>query len=536
MDTIYINENVNTFDVKEHSKVNYAPLTNTDLIIPEGYIAVRFNKSNTSSYGVVLDETICETVKNLYPSIYWILAGDSTIYLFFKMVEGIEVNIGEPVLTVGGFYVNYITDKISIILGNSDENNKEIYESFDENLSNTEFLPDLFYPLHSNKNVNLIGLTKHDERYSKLKNHLLNISKEYIISDIQSVMAFINNTLFFDPLKDVQIKNLSTSIEVKKNRDEKHKFKNLVLIKLSDVEETNVSWIFEPYIPLGNVVAIIGDPGCGKSYFSLYLASILSQGKNADFKNATSNENGLKEPVNILILNGEDVSSIIRKRVSLLGGNINRMFILDENATRFYLDDITELETIISSYEIKLVLIDPIQSYMPSKSNMDSVQSVRSSLTPLIEIASQYECTFILIMHKNKNSKNKDIYRGLGSIDFIGLSRSVLSVEKKDNKTYVKQLKNSMGPLGEPIVFEITDNGITFVEDEAEKEKDNKYLYSKKIIEDALSDNKKVESVIMLQLAKDNNIPDRMLSRIKKELNIKDHQENKKHHWYIEPT
>jgi RecA-family ATPase len=46
----------------------------------------------------------------------------------------------------------------------------------------------------------------------------------------------------------------------------------------SDIESRPVSWLFEPYLPLGTVTIIIGNGGEGKSFASLALAVAVTRG------------------------------------------------------------------------------------------------------------------------------------------------------------------------------------------------------------------------------------------------------------------
>ncbi len=50
------------------------------------------------------------------------------------------------------------------------------------------------------------------------------------------------------------------------------------LTRLSEVEPVEVDWLWEPYIPLGKLTFIEGDPGLGKSWLALAIASALSTG------------------------------------------------------------------------------------------------------------------------------------------------------------------------------------------------------------------------------------------------------------------
>lgn len=51
-----------------------------------------------------------------------------------------------------------------------------------------------------------------------------------------------------------------------------------VVVRLSDVEPEEVSWLLEPYIPLGKLTMLEGDPGIGKTFAALAIATAVSTG------------------------------------------------------------------------------------------------------------------------------------------------------------------------------------------------------------------------------------------------------------------
>lgn len=79
--------------------------------------------------------------------------------------------------------------------------------------------------------------------------------------------------------------NLITIVQIKKSGKkqgismEQFSDNNTLEIKrLSDIKSTEVEWLWYPYIPLGKLTIIQGDPGSGKTMLILYLASLLSSG------------------------------------------------------------------------------------------------------------------------------------------------------------------------------------------------------------------------------------------------------------------
>lgn len=51
----------------------------------------------------------------------------------------------------------------------------------------------------------------------------------------------------------------------------------LELISLEDIKTKSVEWLWYPYIPLGKITIIQGDPGGGKTTLILRLSSLLSR-------------------------------------------------------------------------------------------------------------------------------------------------------------------------------------------------------------------------------------------------------------------
>jgi hypothetical protein len=52
----------------------------------------------------------------------------------------------------------------------------------------------------------------------------------------------------------------------------------LDVVTMSDVEEEDIEWLWWPYIAVGKVCMLDGDPGIGKLLFTVQLASTLSVG------------------------------------------------------------------------------------------------------------------------------------------------------------------------------------------------------------------------------------------------------------------
>ena len=54
---------------------------------------------------------------------------------------------------------------------------------------------------------------------------------------------------------------------------------DLKLISMEDVQAEEVQWLWYPYIPLGKLTIVQGDPGEGKTTFVLAVVAALTRGE-----------------------------------------------------------------------------------------------------------------------------------------------------------------------------------------------------------------------------------------------------------------
>lgn len=114
------------------------------------------------------------------------------------------------------------------------------------------------------------------------------------------------------------------------------------------------------------------------------------------------------------------------------------------------------IEQAVKITNAKLVIFDPIQSFIPTDCDMQSASKMRSVMRKINKIAEKYSCAVIMVGHLNKSSSGKKIYRGLGSIDITAIARSVLMIVRDaDNPEirYMYPVKSSLAPEGSAISF-----------------------------------------------------------------------------------
>lgn len=191
----------------------------------------------------------------------------------------------------------------------------------------------------------------------------------------------------------------------------------------SDVEATAVRWLWYPFIAVGKITLLQGDPGDGKSTMMMNLIAELSKGGTMpDGKSI-----GMPQKV-IYQCSEDDASDTIKPRLETCGADCrNVAFINEEMNSGLTLDD-ERIRKAIIQFRPKLVVIDPIQAYLGSDSDLQIAGRARKLMQRLGMWASVYDCAIVLIGHLNKKEGTKGLYRSLGSIDVVAAARSVLQV------------------------------------------------------------------------------------------------------------
>ncbi len=218
----------------------------------------------------------------------------------------------------------------------------------------------------------------------------------------------------------------------------------LKMIRMSEVESQEVKWLWYPFIPYGKLTIIQGDPGDGKTTLVLNIAAKLSKGECLD------SDMDVQEPVNVIYQTAEDgLADTVKPRLEIAGADCEKILVIDESDKSLSMAD-ERLEEALAKTEAKVLILDPIQAYLGGGMDMNRANEARDMTKKLGALAEKYQCAILLIGHMNKASRNKAAYRGMGSIDFFAVARSVLLVgriEGEPNTRAVVQIKNNLAHL-----------------------------------------------------------------------------------------
>lgn len=246
-------------------------------------------------------------------------------------------------------------------------------------------------------------------------------------------------------------------VENSKAGSDKHMVKgDENLICLADVETRPIAWLWHPYMAKGKLTLAEGDPGVGKSYFTMALAAAVSRGL------ALPGSKPL-EPGQVLVFSAEDdPADTLKPRLEKLGAEMSHIFIYPK-PLEFDESGLQLVERYISEKRPTLVVVDPIQSFM-GKKDMNRANETRSVLAPLGEISNKYGVATLVVRHLKK-SHDKSTYRGMGSIDILAAVRSVLLIgcdSKDKDQRAVVHIKSNLAPFGKTLGYRIDEGAFSW--------------------------------------------------------------------------
>ncbi len=218
----------------------------------------------------------------------------------------------------------------------------------------------------------------------------------------------------------------------------------------SSVIPKKIEWLWYPYIPYGKITLLQGDPGEGKSTFMVQLAALLTVG------GVLPDGSGTTSPQNVIYQCAEDgMEDTTKPRLLAAGADCTRIAYIRDSDTVLTVND-QRIEDTIKATKARMLVLDPIQAFIPQNTDMQNASSMRSVMRNLADIAERYACAIILVGHMSKTSGMKNLYRGLGSIDIAAIARSVLMIERDlgcPEMRYMFPVKSSLAPEGSSIGF-----------------------------------------------------------------------------------
>ncbi|MBT7691584.1 MAG: AAA family ATPase [Gemmatimonadales bacterium] len=215
------------------------------------------------------------------------------------------------------------------------------------------------------------------------------------------------------------------------------------LILASEVPPIDVSWLWDGWLPVGKLVFLEGDPGCGKTTIALDLVARITSGVEMP-------SGGRHGPGGALVISAEDdAADTLRPRLDAAGADCGQVHFLHPESPMPALPSNSDwLAAEIVRTSSRLVVLDTTMAFLGAGIDSYRDQDVRRALNPIVQTARETGATVLAIRHFRKSSSSSAINRGIGSVAFAGLARTVLSVAAHpDGKSMVlAQSKCNLAP------------------------------------------------------------------------------------------
>jgi hypothetical protein len=315
------------------------------------------------------------------------------------------------------------------------------------------------------------------------------------------------------------------------------------LVRLDQVQEAPVRWLWPNWMPLQKFTILDGDPGLGKSTLLLDIAARVSRGDAMP-----DGSPGVSGGV-LLLTNEDGLADTVKPRLRVAGADFARIICrrafgqgLNQRAPVLP-DDLYKLVEDCRANQAKLVILDPLYGYVSSRVDSACDQHVRQVLQLVNQLAEVCDCAVVALRHLNKGRQFKAIYRGGGSIGIIAHARVGLLVApdpREEQNRVLAVTKTNLGRKPKSLGFRLREVepghckvswlgqkdyeaadliGGEFAPSNSKLEEATSFL--REMLKDGARPEKEIE-----QTARKRKISKPTLDRAKKELNLKSHRIN----------
>ncbi len=226
-------------------------------------------------------------------------------------------------------------------------------------------------------------------------------------------------------------------------------------VRGTDIEASNVEWLWDGRLPKGKLVLLAGDPGDGKSFISLGIAAAVTRGTGLPNQETA-------EPGTVLILAQEDGhSDTVKPRLERMDADPERYFVrsVEEPIT---VNDAALVEASLeflrdAGNPVSLLVIDPWMGFLTGGVNTWKDNELRAAVQPWIDMAGRHGVTILALVHLNKGD-SKPLYRIMGSVASPALARAALLTGKTpDGKMALAVAKSNLARKAATLEYEIVD-------------------------------------------------------------------------------
>lgn len=237
-----------------------------------------------------------------------------------------------------------------------------------------------------------------------------------------------------------------------------------VFVSLETVEEKEVEWLIQGYIPKASIVVLASDGGVGKTFTWCHIIAKRTRGEATVFEHDIFPEY-IAPAGNAVFLTGEDsISKVLKKRLRQAGADMSRVKTISPSHPMF---SSLSLESPLIEYACKefspqIIVFDPLQAFVKAKTDMASRSEMRHQFKALTALAEKYDTSFLIICHSNKRKNASGRDRIADSADLWDVARSVLMAGRVGDEIHLSHEKCSYGKLEDTVLCEIQDNRLVY--------------------------------------------------------------------------
>jgi hypothetical protein len=195
------------------------------------------------------------------------------------------------------------------------------------------------------------------------------------------------------------------------------------MLRGDQIEDRPIDYLWDHRVPLGMLTGLCGNPSDGKTWIALNVAAEGSRGREPYSQRRCA-------AFSTVYWSVESLPETLRRRFRAMGGDLRRLFVLagatgeEGRHVGLTLSDVPVIESAMKTARARLLVIDPLQSFLGAKVDMHRANETRPLLDGLSSLARRLNIAVIVVRHLSKNPGARTVTRALGSVDITGAMRT----------------------------------------------------------------------------------------------------------------
>lgn len=231
--------------------------------------------------------------------------------------------------------------------------------------------------------------------------------------------------------------------------------------KMSEIEEEPITWLWEPFIPLGMYTLIDGEEGIGKTWVTLAVAAAVSTGRGLPGVRSDQHISA----GNVLLFAPEDsAAQVVKPRLRQMGADMERIVIVEDVISLNTVEGILEYKLTLQAHNPRLVIFDPIFACVGGI-DLNQDNQVRTITSKLKSLSEEFNHAVCGVRHIGKaKGMGEARNAGLGGVGWRASARSNLLIGKNPEDARdraIVQIKTNLLPeTPQALGYTITGDGL----------------------------------------------------------------------------